>query len=330
MDTQQIEQLLRQVRDGRLTVDSAVEQLRHMPFESLEFATVDHHRALRCGFAEVIFCAGKSGQQVLAIFEKLAAAGTNVLATRAEPEIFEIIKQRFDQAQYNDLARTIALRQKPARLSSGTIGIVSAGTSDLPVAEEARVTAEIMDQRTQSFYDVGVAGLHRLLAHNQALREMNVLLFSTDPVALDSVVCKMIDLDPNLVEPLVVGGEFGLGTMLNITIIGDAVEDFINPDFEVNRSPVPTTEGTSFISSDFMRRYSAPRPTINPEACTRCGTCVKVCPVEPKALSWANESHTDPPVYDYAKCIRCYCCQEMCPENAIYVKVPLLGKLIHR
>ena len=165
---------------------------------------------------------------------------------------------------------------------------------------------------------------------NGNLREMNVLLFSTDPVALDSVVCKMIDLDPNLVEPLVVGGEFGLGTMLNITIIGDAVEDFINPDFEVNRSPVPTTEGTSFISSDFMRRYSAPRPTINPEACTRCGTCVKVCPVEPKALSWANESHTDPPVYDYAKCIRCYCCQEMCPENAIYVKVPLLGKLIHR
>ena len=161
-------------------------------------------------------------------------------------------------------------------------------------------------------------------------RAMNVLLFSTDPVALDSVVCEMIDLDPNLVEPLVVGEEFGLGTMRNITIVGDPVEDFTNSGFDVNRSPVPTTTGTSFLSSDFMRRHSAPRPTINPEACTRCGTCVKVCPVEPKALSWMNESHTQPLVYDYAKCIRCYCCQEMCPENAIYVRVPLLGKLIHR
>ena len=159
---------------------------------------------------------------------------------------------------------------------------------------------------------------------------MNVLLFSTDPVALDSVVCKMIDLNPEMVEPLVVGEEFGLGTTRNITIVGDPVEDFINSDFDVNRSPVPTTEWTSFLSSSFMRRYSAPRPTINPNACTRCGTCVKVCPAEPKALSWTNESHTEPPVYDYAKCIRCYCCQEMCPENAIYVRVPLLGKIIHR
>ena len=165
---------------------------------------------------------------------------------------------------------------------------------------------------------------------NGNLCTMNVLLFSTDPVALDSAACKMIDLDPNLVEPLVVGEEFGLGSLQNITFVGDPVEDFINPDFDVNRSTVPTASGNSFIASDFMRRYSAPRPTINPEACTRCGTCVKVCPVEPKALSWTNESHTEPPVYDYAKCIRCYCCQEMCPENAIYVKVPLLGKIIHR
>ena len=161
-------------------------------------------------------------------------------------------------------------------------------------------------------------------------RAMKVLLFSTDPVALDSVVCEMIDLDPNLVEPLMIGDEFGLGTMKNISIIGDPVEDFIDFNFDVNRSSVPTTVGTSFLASNFMRKYSAPRPTINPEVCTRCGTCVKVCPVEPKVLSWANESHTEPPVYDYAKCIRCYCCQEMCPENAIYVKVPLLGKFIHR
>jgi len=234
MDTQQIEQLLRQVRDGRLTVDSAVEQLRHMPFESLEFATVDHHRALRCGFAEVIFCAGKSGQQVLSIFEKLAAAGTNVLATRAEPEVFEIIKQRFDQAQYNDLARTIALRQKPARLSGGTIGIVSAGTSDLPVAEEARVTAEIMDQRTQGFYDVGVAGLHRLLAHNQALRAMNVLIVAAGMEgALPSVVGGLVAA-PVIAVPTSIGYGASFGglaamlTMLNSCAAGVAVVNIDN------------------------------------------------------------------------------------------------------
>jgi len=149
-------------------------------------------------------------------------------------------------------------------------------------------------------------------------------------VALDSVVCRMIDLDPTLVEPLVVGEEHGLGTMSNIEIIGDPISNFINSGFDANRSPVPTTTGTSFLASNFMRRYSAPRPTINAEACILCGTCVNVCPVDPKALSWKNESHSSPPEYDYSKCIRCYCCQEMCPENAIYVKVPLLGKIIHR
>lgn len=161
-------------------------------------------------------------------------------------------------------------------------------------------------------------------------RAMNVLLFSTDPIALDSIVCKLIDLDPKLVESLVVGEEYGLGTMHDIQIVGDALESFIDPNFIVNRSTSSTTVGTSFLSTNFMRRFSAPRPTINQEVCTQCGTCVKVCPAEPKALSWIDESHTKSPVYDYSKCIRCYCCQELCPENAIYVKIPLLGKIIHR
>jgi uncharacterized protein (DUF362 family)/NAD-dependent dihydropyrimidine dehydrogenase PreA subunit len=161
-------------------------------------------------------------------------------------------------------------------------------------------------------------------------RPMNVLLFSTDPVALDSVVCKLIDLNPELVETITVGEEFGLGTMQDVEIIGDPIDSFVQPDFDANRSAASTTVGTSFLATDFMRKYSAPRPTINPEACTRCGTCVKVCPADPKALSWPDDNHIDSPVYDYAKCIRCYCCQELCPENAIYVKIPLLGKIIHR
>ena len=159
---------------------------------------------------------------------------------------------------------------------------------------------------------------------------MHVLLFSTDPVALDSTVCRLIDLDTRLVEPISIGVEFGLGVKDGIQYVGDPIEDFINPAFDANRSPVPTTEDTSFLSATFMRKYSAPRPTIDAEKCTRCGTCVKVCPAEPKALSWAESEHKRSPVYDYSKCIRCYCCQELCPENAIFVKIPLLGKMIHR
>ena len=163
---------------------------------------------------------------------------------------------------------------------------------------------------------------------NGNARKMNLLLLSTDPVALDAAVCRLVNLDPQLVETLVYGEKFGLGTMTNIDYVGDPIEDFIIPDFDVNRSPQKTTTGTSFLSTSFLRRFSAPRPTINPEVCTKCGRCVEVCPAQPKALSWSSETKTEPPIYDYAKCIRCYCCQELCPFNAIYVKVPPLGKFI--
>lgn len=159
-------------------------------------------------------------------------------------------------------------------------------------------------------------------------RKMNLLLLSTDPVALDATVCRLVNLDPKLVETLVFGEEFGLGHITNIDYYGDPIEDFIVHDFVVNRSTKKTTTGTSFLSTSFLRRFSAPRPTINPEVCTRCGRCVEVCPAQPKALSWSAGGKVRSPVYDYAKCIRCYCCQELCPFNAIYVKVPPLGKII--
>lgn len=161
-------------------------------------------------------------------------------------------------------------------------------------------------------------------------KPMHVLLFSTDPVALDSVVCRMINLDTALVETLVVGEDFGLGTTENIELVGDDIDSFNKPDFVVNRSPASTTTGTSFLAKTFMRRLTAPRPTIEANLCTRCGTCVTVCPAEPKALSWVDDEHAEPPMYDYSKCIRCYCCQELCPESAIYIKTPLLGKIIRR
>jgi uncharacterized protein (DUF362 family)/NAD-dependent dihydropyrimidine dehydrogenase PreA subunit len=163
---------------------------------------------------------------------------------------------------------------------------------------------------------------------NGTPRAMHVLLFSEDPVALDATVCRMINLNSALVEPLVYGEQFGLGTMSNIHYVGDDLEGFFTPDFDVNRSPQKTTTGTSFLSTSFMRRFTAPRPTIIPDKCTRCGRCVQVCPVKPKALSWSAAGKQAPPVYDYAKCIRCYCCQELCPFDAIEVKVPPLGRLI--
>jgi len=159
---------------------------------------------------------------------------------------------------------------------------------------------------------------------------MHVLLFSTDPVALDTTVCRVIELDPHLVEPLIHGEAFGLGMTQDITYVGDLLASFINPDFKVNRSPIPTSTDTSFLSTNFMRRFSSPRPVIDPLLCTRCPQCVSICPVQPKALSWRGIERIDTPVYDYARCIRCYCCQETCPSQAISVKIPLLGRIIRR
>lgn len=182
--------------------------------------------------------------------------------------------------------------------------------------------------RPRLFVMDGIFAMEGNGPRNGTPKKMNVLLFSTDPVALDAAACKLVDLDPNLVETLVYGQDYGLGKMNDIEYIGDPVEAFIAPDFDVNRSPRKTTTDTSFIGTSFMRRYTAPRPTIDPDLCTKCGRCVEVCPVQPKALLWQGGDKTAPPVYDYAKCIRCYCCQELCPFEAIYVKVPPLGKLI--
>jgi len=165
---------------------------------------------------------------------------------------------------------------------------------------------------------------------NGTPRPMHVLLFSTDPVALDATVCRLIDLDPSLVEPLVHGEAFGLGTTQDIEYVGDPLESFVQTDFKANRSNVPTTTDTSFLSTSFMRRFTSPRPVIDPTLCIRCGQCVNICPAKPKALSWRNNERIDIPVYDYAKCIRCYCCQETCPEKAITVEIPWLGKLVRR
>ena len=234
MNEPQLRKLLDRVRTGRTTVTAALKQLGHLPFESLEFATVDHHRALRCGFPEVIYCPGKTTAQVLAIAGKLLATKGNLLATRAEPALYRAFKKKYPKARYEKLARAITVRQVRARPSTHAVAIVSAGTSDLPVAEEARVTAEIMDQRTQTFYDVGVAGIHRLLAHAEALREAKVVVVVAGMEgALASVVGGLVEV-PVVAVPTSVGygASFGglapLLTMLNSCAAGVSVVNIDN------------------------------------------------------------------------------------------------------
>jgi ferredoxin len=161
-------------------------------------------------------------------------------------------------------------------------------------------------------------------------RKLGVLLFSRDPVALDAVACKIIDLDPALVPTSAPGERAGLGTyhFEDIEIVGEKVEDYICRDFDVVRKPpVPAAGGRV---SRFIKNHTAPRPVIDAALCTLCGTCVRHCPVTPKAVDWLDGDESRPPVHNYNRCIRCFCCQEMCPEGAISVKEPLLGKIFIR
>src|SRR6266851_8855869 len=166
MNEPQLRALMEQVRAGAIDVDAALARLRHMPFEDLGFAKVDHHRALRQGMPEVIFAQGKTPRQVAEIFTRLAAHGGNVLATRATEEQFAAVAAAVDLAEYRPkdrpIARAIVLKRDRKPHGKGVIVVVSAGTSDIPVAEEAVVTAELMGNNVQHIYDVGVAGIHRL------------------------------------------------------------------------------------------------------------------------------------------------------------------------
>ena len=205
MNAESIRQLFEQVRQGGLSPDEAVERLRHLPFEDLGFAKVDHHRALRAGMAEVIFGENKTPKQVADIFFRLAKHGGNVLATRANEKQFAAVKKRVRTAQYRKLARAITLQRDRKNYGKGRIAVVSAGTSDIPVAEEAVATAEVMGNEVQHFYDVGVAGIHRLLANREALQKARVVIVCAGMEgALPSVVGGLVGV-PVIAVPTSVG-----------------------------------------------------------------------------------------------------------------------------
>ncbi len=205
MNAETLKKLFDQVRRGKLSPDDAVERLRHMPFEDLGFAKLDHHRALRQGMPEVIFAPGKTPNQVAGIFARLAVHGSNVLATRATEEQYAAVAAAEPRAEYRPLARAIVFKRDRKKHGKGVIVVVSAGTSDIPVAEEAVVTAELMGNNVQHIYDVGVAGIHRLLAHRAALAKARVIIVCAGMEgALPSVVGGLVGV-PVIAVPTSVG-----------------------------------------------------------------------------------------------------------------------------
>lgn len=254
MHQQKIKEILSHVSNQKLTIEQAIKKLKFLPFEDIGFAKIDHHRALRKGFPEVVFCQNKSKEQVVEIVKRLANNlnnNSNVLATRATEEMFKEVKRHIRNAEYNKLSKTIIIKKIQKEevwhakkthktlatmnlFSKSKILVLSAGTSDIPVAEEAAVTAEAMGSKVERIYDVGVAGIHRLLSNKKKLEAANVLVVvaGMDGV-LPSVVGGLID-KPIIAVPTSVGygasfnGIAPLLTMLNSCSPGVVVVNIDN------------------------------------------------------------------------------------------------------
>lgn len=234
MTPNDIKNILLSIQNGSTSVDAALEQLKNLPFEDIGFAKVDHHRELRTGYPEVIFCAGKTIGQVVAITEKMAEKGNNILGTRVPAEMFEQVKTHFPMAEYSEIARTFVIRQKQPEYQQTYISVVTAGTADIPVAEEAAVTAEIFGNKVERIFDVGVAGIHRLYQRLDLIRGGRVIIAVAGMEgALPSVLGGLVD-KPVIAVPTSVGyganfhGLSALLTMLNSCAAGVSVVNIDN------------------------------------------------------------------------------------------------------
>jgi hypothetical protein len=239
MNTDYIENLLKRVKTADVTIDEAIEKLRHLPYQDIGFARIDHHRQIRCGFPEVIYCPGKTTEHIVEIFTELAKQGNNVLATRAEREIYDAIVAtgKFPTVRYEELARMIVLEQGEQSLTENYVVIVTAGTADMPVAMEAKVTCECMGQSVEMICDIGVAGIHRLLGSKETLATLHdasvVIVVAGMEGALASVVGGLVD-SPVVAVPTSVGygasfeGLAALLAMLNSCASGVTVVNIDN------------------------------------------------------------------------------------------------------
>lgn len=234
MDQNRLKTLLDDVASGQTPISDAMDQLKNLPFEDLGFAKIDHHRHLRRGVPETIFAEGKTPEQVVAIIDRMKEHGSNVLATRCSREVAEAVLAAQPEAEHHESARAITLTVTKPDPIPGEIAVICAGTSDLPVAEEAAVTCEALGNTVKRIHDIGVAGLHRLLNQREALSTANVLIVCAGMEgALPSVVAGLVDI-PVIAVPTSVGygASFGgiaaLLGMLNTCAEGVSVVNIDN------------------------------------------------------------------------------------------------------
>ncbi len=234
MNEHNLRSLLTALQEGKCNVEQTLDRLRLLPYEDLGFAKVDHHRQLRSGFPEVIYCPGKTPQQVIGIMEKLLDFPGNIIATRAEPEIYSAVQDVLPAAHYHELSRMITIERDRCLYGKGIILVVSAGTADLPVAEEACLTAQLMGNTVERLYDVGVAGIHRLLDNSALIFSAAVIIVVAGmDGALPSVVgglvgCPVVAVPTSAGYGAAFGGLAPLLTMLNSCAAGVSVVNIDN------------------------------------------------------------------------------------------------------
>jgi NCAIR mutase (PurE)-related protein len=233
LNVEHLKKILVQVQDGHINLESALNQLKKLPYEDIGFAKIDHHRSLRTGVPEVIYCEGKSVSQIIGIAKRMEESHFNILGTRVTGAVFEAIHEQFEDCRYYEAARMVVFQPRPVE-KTGRIAVVCAGTSDIPVAEEACVTAEILGNNVARVFDVGVAGLHRLLDSCDDIFDANVaVVVAGMEGALASVVgglvsCPVIGVPTSVGYGASFGGIAALLSMLNSCASGVSVVNIDN------------------------------------------------------------------------------------------------------
>ena len=229
-----MKKMLIDYKKGKISLKEILEEIKKLPYEDLGFAKIDTHRNLRKGFPETVFCQGKTIAQILAIIENMNKNNHNILATKANEKIFKTVKKKFPQAEYNNNAKMIIIRKERVKPKKGKILIITAGTSDIPVAEEAVVTAELMGNKVETVYDVGVAGLHRVLDIKEKIFNANVIIVIAGMEGALASIVGGLTSKPVIAVPTSVGygasfkGIAPLLTMMNCCAEGVAVVNIDN------------------------------------------------------------------------------------------------------
>ena len=229
-----MKKILKDFKAGKVDLAEVLEKIKLLPYEDLGFAKIDTHRALRKGFPETLFCQGKTTSQILKILESMAKRDHSILATKADKKIFTAVKKAYPEAEYNELAKTIVIKREQLKPKKGKILVITAGTSDIPVAEEAIVTAELMGNTVEKAYDVGVAGVHRLFDIKDKIFDANVLIVAAGMEGALASIVGGLAASPVIAVPTSVGygasfkGIAPLLTMMNTCAEGVVVVNIDN------------------------------------------------------------------------------------------------------